>query len=117
MKFKNSFLIIAFIVLLATVSNARAQSPLKATYTLDKVTYRIADERMWLVLESEKANTELKTGQIFNRQTFEKERQRIAGLIKQKVDPAFDKNQIRFLVDTTQARNSFSVEILIAKNL
>ncbi|NEU07004.1 hypothetical protein GZH53_01655 [Flavihumibacter sp. R14] len=115
MKTNNSFFIIAFIALMATISNANAQSPLKATYKLDRVSYRVADEDMRLVLESEKANTEFKSGQIFDKQTFEKERERIAKVIKERVDPGFDKKQIRFLVDTTQVKNLFSIETVIAR--
>lgn len=52
-----------FAVLMIINNNASSESALTAIYKLNKVTYKIADEKMRAEVEKESFNLELKAGQ------------------------------------------------------
>lgn len=97
------------------INQSKAQSSFNPAYKLDKVFYKISDDKIRQVLENEKERTAFKKGQSLDKQTFKNEIERIESVVKLKVDPNFDKSQIKFQVDTTSATNLFSVVTLIAK--
>ena len=116
MKVNHIFFSTLIIACVGTLGQANAQSDFSPAYKLERVVYNISDDKIREVLEKEKEKTAFKKGQSLDKQTFRKELNRIDSLVKLKVDPNFDKSQIKFQVDTTSAKNQFSVITLIAKN-
>ncbi|MFD2164347.1 hypothetical protein ACFSJU_18215 [Paradesertivirga mongoliensis] len=116
MKINRIFFSTVIVACIGTLGQAKAQSNFNPEYKLDRVVYNISDDKIREVLENEKEKTAFKKAQSLNKQTFKKEIERIESLVKLKVNPNFDKNQIKFQVDTTSVKNRFSVVTLIAKN-
>lgn len=107
------FILTAIIAFIA--SSIQAQSKLDPTYKLDRVVYKVSDDKIREALQGEKERTSFKKGQSLDREMFVAERDRIEKVVKLKVDPGFDKRQIKFQVDTNSANNSFSVVTVIAQ--
>ncbi|MGV3508377.1 MAG: hypothetical protein ACO1N7_03735 [Sphingobacteriaceae bacterium] len=116
MKVNHIFFSTLIVACVGSLGQAKAQLQFNPSYQLDRVVYNISDDKIREVLENEKEKTAFKKGQSLDKQTFRKELNRIDSLVKLKVDPNFDKGQIKFQVDTTSAKNQFSVITLIAKN-
>ena len=114
MKTPLFFILAAIIVFVAT--SGQAQPKFNPTYKLDRIVYKISDNKIREAVQAEKEKTSFKKGQSLDRQTFNNERERIEKLVKLKVDTGFDKSQIKFEIDTSSGNNLFSVVTVIAKN-
>lgn len=115
MKVNHIFFSTLVVACFATLGQAKAQSNLNPVYKLDRVAYKVSDDKIREVLANENEKTAFKKGQSLNYETFKKELGRIDSLVKLKADPNFDKSQIKFEVDTVSAKNLFSVVTLIRK--
>ena len=106
------FLIGGFVV---SCSSAKKSRDLEKKYKLEKIVYDIQDNNLRHLLESQKKQTVFEKGQSLKKSTFVKERKRIVTLIRENQNPDYSENKVRFEIDTTLAKNRFSV-VAIVKN-
>ena len=78
-------------------------------YEFYEITYDIKDNNTLQLLENHKNETKFKKGKSFKISTFNKEKNRIAALIRKHQNRNFSGDSIRFEIDTTLIRNKFSV--------
>jgi hypothetical protein len=106
------FLISGFFV---CCSSAKRKTELEKKYKLEKIVYDVQDNNLRQLLESQKKQTVFKKGRPLKKSTFIKERKRIVALIRKNQNPNYSENKVRFEIDTTLAKNRFSV-VAIVKN-
>nr|WKN38902.1 hypothetical protein K4G66_09320 [Tunicatimonas sp. TK19036] len=117
MKTNVIFTLLTLSSLLTVASCSSSQQfQTKQEYKLDRVVYDIDDDQIRDVLKARKTETAFKRGQSLDIKTFEKERKRIERVVKQEVDPAFDKKYITFQIDTTLADQRYSIETTVRRN-
>jgi hypothetical protein len=99
--------------ILISCSSTKQTTSFKKDYKLDKVVYDIKDNNVRLLLKNQINKTEFKKGQSLNTSTFIKERKRIVKLIRKNQNPDFSEDKISFVIDTTFAKNKFSVTTIV----
>ena len=86
-------------------------------YRIGKITYDFRDEFLKGIILEDTASTLLHTGDIFDRNVFDKERQRIKSFLQNRGYYDFTVNNITFLADSTRGSRTIDVSVIVHQHL
>ncbi|RLD60528.1 MAG: hypothetical protein DRJ05_04510 [Bacteroidetes bacterium] len=96
---------------------AKYRITLSQPYTLRNIDYQISDDSIKSLFLNDTINSVLKTNQIYNAFLFDKERERVEGLLKDNGYFGFDKNYIVYSVDSALDLRQMDVSLRINNRL
>lgn len=86
-------------------------------YRIGKISYDFKDPSLRAVVCQDTASTLLRTGEVFNQNTLEAERTRIAAYLRNKGYYMFTVNNIRYIADSTVGNQTVSLKMEIMRTL
>lgn len=86
-------------------------------YRIDRISYVFRDRFLEPILLPDTVNTLLHVGDIFDISVLDKERERIAGFLKDRGYYGFSVNNIEYIADTLTNSNMVGVKVVVKQNL